>query len=233
MKWPAHRVTLPVTYRSNRKDFARLREKEDRAFLRAILEFTQEEQPDIKYLRVLSGWLPDDRERLNEVREKLKGGLRQLFIEPTEIDEIPAWDIRAERGLAVRLEKSGAVSYSADSFDEQLFFRTVQALSNLLGKSPRLIRKCEREGCERLFIPHKRQTYCSPQCSQRARFEKFRGSFTDEQWREKRRNEHVKKIAETKGIGAARHVRRRAPRKAAGEALVTNQTQQPNTNRRG
>jgi hypothetical protein len=67
-----------------------------------------------------------------------------------------------------------------------------------------LVKSCGRRGCQRLFLPERSgagrpQRYCSRGCSQRARFERFRDTLTPEQWREKRHQDYVKKIAKKKG----------------------------------
>jgi hypothetical protein len=83
---------------------------------------------------------------------------------------------------------------------------------NLLKGYGSLVRKCLREGCERLFVAVKRQVYCSAQCSQRARFAKHWHGLSAEARYEKRREWYIKQIRKVRGSAAANRAGKRTPK---------------------
>jgi hypothetical protein len=155
--------------------------REEIAHLRAILEFAQSEQPARQLVKRLDGWLPTGPEELARVRTRLKEGLQRLFAERTEDDAAPFWQIGPLGGISIAIERTGVTGFITHSQDA-LLLRTIEALRNNMVS----VRKCSRRGCGLLFVPNKRQKYCSPRCSQNARFERFRSKLTPKRWRELR-----------------------------------------------
>jgi len=72
------------------------------------------------------------------------------------------------------------------------------ALDALVVESHRLA-KCQRPGCERLFVRRKRGSYCSKRCSQRARTLRYLSSISAEKQREQRHAHYVAKVRREKG----------------------------------
>ena len=58
--------------------------------------------------------------------------------------------------------------------------RFLGAVAMLLVEAGPDLAVCAREGCERLFLRSRRQAYCSAQCSQRQRTQRFRAAHPEE-----------------------------------------------------
>lgn len=194
-----------ITFQSPSKGAAPYQRREDIADLRAVLEFAQQRDPSKQCLNRLADFLPTDVRKRRKLRAKLKDGLDGLYRGGGEVPAV--WRIGPLRGFSIALEDSGDTLFTANK-DDALLLRTIEALRGNIDS----VRKCPRSGCGRLFVPVRRQRYCSTQCSQQVRFERFRSKLEPERWREWRHQQYVRTVAKTKGAKAARHVRRHAPR---------------------
>jgi hypothetical protein len=88
-------------------------------------------------------------------------------------------------------------------------------MTDLLVSRGACIRQCAEQDCGRLFVPTKRQAYCSTNCSQKARQQRFRAAHSQEELSEKRHEHYRNKVKRIKGPEAAKHVARRPNRNAA------------------
>ncbi len=81
--------------------------------------------------------------------------------------------------------------------------------ANLIQAEGHRIERCARRECGRLFVRVKRGAYCSRQCSQRVRTEKFRSSRSKQELSEIRHRAYTAKVAREKTPAHASKVGRR------------------------
>jgi hypothetical protein len=75
------------------------------------------------------------------------------------------------------------------------------------------VKRCGRVGCDKLFVPAKRQAYCSERCSLLERTRRYRTSTPREEQSEARHQQYVRQYAKKHSISeqkAARMIIRRA-----------------------
>ena len=138
------------------------------------------------------------------------GAVRKLATDVCGLtNERSAWEFSVNNTQRV-VEWSGPYAFASfKTANLQTAFRLRAA--DLLAEYAAQVHKCERVECGRLFVAVRRQTYCSPQCSQRARFMKYWNSLSAKERREKRHLHYVEQIRKVRGSVAANRVGKRAP----------------------
>jgi CGNR zinc finger protein len=76
---------------------------------------------------------------------------------------------------------------------------TLLGISDLLLQHGRKIRRCAARDCDRAFLAIRRQTFCSPRCAARERFERFRKRLGRAGFKERRRKYYEKLVHSSKG----------------------------------
>jgi hypothetical protein len=76
---------------------------------------------------------------------------------------------------------------------------TLLGISDLLLKYGQRIRRCAARNCNQAFLATRRQTFCSPPCAARERFERFRGRLGKDGFRERRHGYYEKAVKRDKG----------------------------------
>jgi hypothetical protein len=89
-----------------------------------------------------------------------------LYEALTAIREGKTWS--CERSDTHRFENGRIVSH------EVYLDEIKDGVSQLLSRVGPHIMQCARTGCLKLFVPNRKQRYCSPRCSGRTRLERFR-----------------------------------------------------------
>jgi len=72
-------------------------------------------------------------------------------------------------GAQTHILKTGRIKSFYEPHDE-----VRDEVSKLLSRVGPYIVQCARGACGKLFVPHRKQRYCSPRCSSRTRLERFR-----------------------------------------------------------
>lgn len=143
---------------------------------------------------------------LRKIAVSIREGLLRLLVEREP------WEVSVSPGMVTRRLKPfpGFIigEYRAGNWRSAFLL----SVTDLLVSHGDRIRRCTQPGCDGLFIPTKRQSYCSQACSQKARQQRFRARFTEEEWTEKRHEDYRSEVASRKGTTAAKHVKRRINR---------------------
>ena len=113
-----------------------------------------------------------------------------------------AWPLHLHGGMRLTVQ----LRYDSDGklrrmFSGSLADSFVWQSQNVLDEAR--IRRCPVDG--RLFVPSKRQEYCSSLCSQKMRNERFRDEHSPENRRKRRHNAYMQKIAR-ENPALARHL---------------------------
>jgi hypothetical protein len=107
--------------------------------------------------------------------------------------------------LYVRLERKAAVRRHIASHTDGFLLEAVELISAHAGR----LRRCPREGCQKLFAANKRQRFCSPVCSQATRTERFLANHSRGELSAKRHARYVERVKRQNGLAVAKKVRRR------------------------
>jgi hypothetical protein len=164
-------------------------------------------------LRLFMGETPKalpGRGALEKLASYVREGLFRLVV-----DRRASWEVKlTSGGLTRRLDYMKDYildQYSASNWQTAFLLRT----TDLLVSHGARIKQCAMRGCGRLFVPTKRQAYCSTACSLKTRQQRFRASHSGEELSERRHEHYRNEVKRSKGSGAAKHVKRRPSRNAA------------------
>ena len=138
--------------------------------------------------------------------EKAHRGLRQCLADlfPQDEQQYRYWSSPAfSSRLSLGVNDYGRIRHHQIPNDNKWLDGFWIAMVLLLQQHGHEVRRCDREGCDRLFVKVKRAQYCSPQCSQRVRSARW---YAD----------HQDAAQETRREAYAAGVRRKQPRAKIG-----------------
>ena len=121
------------------------------------------------------------------------------------------WEVPLKGNLTKRIEWIGRMALASYSGDLQT--AVLLRVTDLLENYGAMIKPCSQQSCGRLFLKHKRQEFCSKNCSQRTRTARLQ---SDPGWTDKRHEYYRKKIARL-DPERAQHVRQRTKKITDGE----------------
>jgi hypothetical protein len=112
---------------------------------------------------------------------------------------------------ARRVRWAGTIEsyFSSDHFPTAILL----AAADVIQEEGLRVRQCARPECGRLFVKRKRGIYCSNECSQRIRDERFRRSHSAAELKERRHRHYVAAVKRHKGPVVASKVQPRRPTK--------------------
>jgi hypothetical protein len=135
----------------------------------------------------------------DEIREGLIGFLRDRHAWRTQLKH------RGE--IEVHFNWYSQTPSARFTFDWRAAFITHAA--NIINSHGRRVKRCSRPECQRLYVPNKRQAFCSRSCSLKERQRRFRQRFSEEEWKRRRHKSYVKRVSQLSGPATANHVKRR------------------------
>ena len=95
----------------------------------------------------------------------------------------------------------------------------------LVAAQVKRLRRCERSQCRKLFAANRRQVFCSSQCSQLQRTERFLANHSREELRDKRHARYIEHIKREKGSAVAGKVQQRGVNADKSEKELKNRMQ--------
>jgi hypothetical protein len=112
---------------------------------------------------------------------------------------------------ARRVRWAGTIEsyFSSDHFPTALLL----AAADVIQEEGLRVRQCARAECGRLFVKRKRGIYCSNECSQKVRDERFRKSHSAAELKERRHRHYVATVKRRRGPVIASKVQPRRPTK--------------------
>lgn len=141
--------------------------------------------------------LPDA--QIGQLAGKIAAGLRALMRgEPWMPRVGPA-------KLYLRLEDGKAQRCYIASHSDGFLLEACE----LIAAQAKLLRLCERSQCRKLFAANKRQVFCSSQCSQVQRTERFLANHSGEELSNKRHKRYIEHVKKEKGPAVAGKVQQR------------------------
>jgi hypothetical protein len=192
------------------EDYARDRAAIDEAHLKWLLELGQRDSDSLTPIDEVMFSSFVGPYTATELKAS-PGVLRKLATDVCRLaNERSGWKFSVNNTQRL-VEWSGPYAFTSfETTDWQTAFGLRAA--DLLAEYAAQVHKCERVECRRLFVAVRRQTYCSPHCSQRARFMKYWNSLSAKERREKRHLHYVEQIRKERGSSAANRVRKRTPK---------------------
>lgn len=112
---------------------------------------------------------------------------------------------------ARRIRWAGTIEsyFSSDHFPTALLL----AAADVIQEEGLRVRQCARAECGRLFVKRKRGIYCSNECSQKVRDERFRKNHSAAELKERRHRHYVATVKRRRGPVVASKVRPSRPTK--------------------
>ncbi len=112
---------------------------------------------------------------------------------------------------ARRVRWAGTIEsyFSSDHFPTAILL----AAADVIQEEGLRVRQCTRAECGRLFVKRKRGIYCSNECSQKVRDERFRKSHSAVELKERRHRHYVAAVKRRRGPVVASKVQPRRPSK--------------------